>query len=164
MATPPQAEPTKKLNWFRLGYNKHSDTTNEARSVLLIVTTLITAVTFQAGINPPGGVWQDDKDTHKAGRAIYSSQSGAFHAFLVSNTLAFSTSILVLVSLTYRFPFQVELWGAILSMFVTYGASIFAIAPHESVKYRYLLATAAGPFGIRLLVEIVRYLIKKRGK
>ncbi|PKI26381.1 hypothetical protein CRG98_048930, partial [Punica granatum] len=61
-----------------------------------------------AGVNPPGGVWQDNDKGHKAGQAIYASQEIAFYVFLVSNTLALSTSILVIVSLTYRFPFHFE--------------------------------------------------------
>ncbi|XP_073294272.1 uncharacterized protein [Primulina huaijiensis] len=160
MATPPRSIRSSSLTKF--SYNENTDNPSDTRNVLLIVTALITAVTFQAVVNPPGGVWQDNKDGHKAGRAIYSDQKEAFYTFLISNTLAFSTSILVLVSLTYRFPFQVELWTSILSMFVTYASALFAIAPDESVRFRYLLATASVPFGIRGLMEIYKWWKTKR--
>ncbi|KAJ6722623.1 hypothetical protein OIU74_007258 [Salix koriyanagi] len=52
-------------------YNKSIHTTDDARNVWLVVVSLIAAVTFQAGVNPPGGVWQDGDH---AGRAIYASQ------------------------------------------------------------------------------------------
>ncbi|KAL2520913.1 uncharacterized protein Fot_24836 [Forsythia ovata] len=100
----------------------------------------------------------DNEDGHKAGRAIYASQNGAFDAFLISNTLALSSSILVLISLTYKFPFYLELWSAILAMFATLASAVFAVAPEESVRFRYLLATASVPFGIRFLIEISKRL------
>ncbi|RVW73668.1 hypothetical protein CK203_057070 [Vitis vinifera] len=40
-------------------FNPSRDTPSDARNTLLVVGTLIAAATFQAGINPPGGVWQD---------------------------------------------------------------------------------------------------------
>lgn len=160
MANPPQN--ARSGSWLRFRYDEDIDSINDTRSVLLVVTALITTVTFQAGVTPPGGVWQDDKDGHKAGRAIYSSQKGPFFGFLVCNTLAFSTSTLVLACLTYKFPFFIELWAAIGAMFGTYTAAIFAVAPDESVKFRYLVATSAMPFAIRILAEIYKWFIRRR--
>lgn len=46
------------------GGNGHKKNYDE-RNILLVVVTLIAAVTFQAGVNPPGGVWQEKGCAHK---------------------------------------------------------------------------------------------------
>ncbi|XVF22859.1 hypothetical protein REPUB_Repub12eG0207500 [Reevesia pubescens] len=146
-------------SWFKnFQYEEDRDSPSDVRNLLLIVATLIATVTFQAGVNPPGGVWQDNSNGHLAGRAIYASQPPAFYVFLISNTLALSASILVIISLTYRFPFHLEVIVATISMLVTYGSAIFAVTPRESVKFRYVTAAAAVPFGIpfRTSHDIVR--------
>ncbi|KAI4356600.1 hypothetical protein L6164_000611 [Bauhinia variegata] len=149
MASPPVG--TGK-NWFRyFQFEEARDTAADTRSILLIIFTLIAAITFQAGVNPPGGVWQDNDNGRIAGRAIYASQKQAYYVFLIFNTLAFSNSIMVILSLTHKFPFNFEVWVATVSMAVTYGSAIFAISPEESVKLRYVLITAAGPFAVRLI-------------
>ena len=136
----------------RYQFDKERDSHSDARNVLLIVAALITAVTFQAGVNPPGGVWQDSQDGHPAGRAIYASHMMSFYVFLISNTLALSSSILVILKLTYLFPFYIEIRVAIVSMIITYGSAIFGITPRESTKYRFILAAAAVPFLVRYFV------------
>ncbi|KAF2291999.1 hypothetical protein GH714_000096 [Hevea brasiliensis] len=118
-------------HWFMyFQYDEENEKPSDARNFLLVIAALIAAaVTFQAGVNPPGGVWQDNDDGHHAGRAIYASQPHAYYVFLISNTLALSTSILIIVSLTYRFPLHFEIWVATISMIVTYGSAVFAVTP-----------------------------------
>ncbi|GMY23023.1 hypothetical protein FCV25MIE_18264 [Fagus crenata] len=158
---------------------------DKTRDILLIVVTLIAAVTFQAGVNPPGGVWQDDgrcenatsiapvtfqseanlpnwdqqhkNCERKAGTAIYASQKVAFYVFLVSNTVALSTSVLVIMSLTYNIAFQLEVWFATASMLATYASAVFAVTPHDSHKFRYVLIAAIVPFAVRCLIEIFKH-------
>ncbi|KAG4922569.1 hypothetical protein AAZX31_18G228000 [Glycine max] len=144
-----------RKNWLRyFQYEEERDTPSETRNILLIIFTLVAAVTFQAGVNPPGGVWQEDKDGHVAGRAIYASDTHAYYTFLIFNTLAFSNSIFVILSLTHKFPFHFEIWVATVSMAVTYGSAIFAVSPKKSINLRFIPVYAAGPVLVRLLVLI----------
>lgn len=148
---------TPGRGFFRFRYDEDQETPTETRNVLLIVVALIAAVTFSAGVNPPGGVWQDNVQGHKAGRAIYADQKQAFYVFLISNTIALSTCILIIISLTYKFPYHFEIWVATLSMFATYASAIFAIAPDESIRFRYVLCAAGVPFGIQALKKLYQW-------
>ena len=49
---------TNLMQW--LNYNKDDRWLEETRGYLMIVATMISAMTFQAAINPPGGVWQEN--------------------------------------------------------------------------------------------------------
>jgi hypothetical protein len=147
MSQPEKRTTKRSHSWFKkFQYDPKTDSPSDARNVLLVVVALIAAVTFQAGVNPPGGVWQEG---NHAGRAIYASQKRAYYVFLVSNTLALSTCILVITSLTYRFPFHLEIWAATASMMITYASAVFAVTPNESVRFRYLLIAASVPFVMR---------------
>ncbi|KAM3733363.1 hypothetical protein ACB098_11G129600 [Castanea mollissima] len=132
------ASTTRSKSWFtHFQYKDGEDSAIDARNVLLVVATLIAAVTFQAGVNPPDRVWQDDDLGHKAGSAIYASRKQAYYVFLVFNTVALSTF---------------EILIAIASMLVTYGSTIFAVTPHESYRFKYVLTVAALPFLLRGLI------------
>lgn len=90
-------------------FDPSRDTPDSARNTLLVVGALIAAATFQAGINPPGGVWQDKKTvdgvTTHPGKAILGSEKAAFRVFLFLNTLAFSSSLQMITYLIIGCPF-----------------------------------------------------------
>ena len=149
-------QPKRSMSWLkRFQYNPKRDKAGDVRNILLIVATLIAAVTFQSGVNPPGGVWQDNDFGHEPGRAIYASRTEDYYVFLFFNTLALSSSVLVIMCLTYAFPFYIEILVATASMLVTYGSAIFAVTPGNSFKFRYILIGAALPFVVRGLIYLV---------
>ena len=63
----PEAEGSlrSEIDYFQYK-SERGDSPNNVRNALLVVATLIAAVTFQAGINPPDGVWHEITKIHVA--------------------------------------------------------------------------------------------------
>ncbi|TXG62482.1 hypothetical protein EZV62_009476 [Acer yangbiense] len=118
----------------------------ELKNNMLVVATLIVAVTFQTGFSPPGGAWQGTEGGHEARKAIMASLKVSYHMFLILNSLAFSIYIysahLILV---YH-----EIVVATVSMAATYGTAVWSLSPHKDVKLRYVSMVALFPYLWRL--------------
>ncbi|TXG62484.1 hypothetical protein EZV62_009478 [Acer yangbiense] len=155
--------------WFFQDFKNIKGDSSEAaelaafRNNMLVVATLIVAVTFQTGINPPGGAWQDTKEGHEAGRAILSSLHHhlPYNLFLILNTLAFSMSTQIILMLVYHRKLYFEVVVATLSMVATYGTAVWSLSPKNDVKLRYVCMAALFPYLWRLSYQTFKTLIKK---
>uniref|UniRef100_I1Q1M3 PGG domain-containing protein n=2 Tax=Oryza glaberrima TaxID=4538 RepID=I1Q1M3_ORYGL len=78
--------------WFR-----------EMRGWLMVVATVAASASYQAGLNPPGGFWQDDKPGpggHSAGNPVLRHTSPArYKTFYYFNATTFVTSLVITVLL-----------------------------------------------------------------
>ncbi|GLU09288.1 hypothetical protein SLE2022_261540 [Rubroshorea leprosula] len=130
---------------------------HQIRNLILVIVTLIGAVTFQAGMNPPGGLWQDTQegeDGHVAGCAIFAHRKqAAYYVFLFFNTLAFLISTFIILAFTQGFPFRFEIRLAIVSIIVTYACAVAAITPPESANLAYCLLVALLPIVVSALIR-----------
>ncbi|ONI17365.1 hypothetical protein PRUPE_3G154300 [Prunus persica] len=114
----------------------------ETRSMLMIVATMISTTTFQAAVNPPGGVWQENNTNSSARGTTYCTQNNIclagtsvagsafpkeFLAFVTFNTISFLASLSVNLLLVGGFPLRnrVIMWLLSMAMCLTLTSMAF---------------------------------------
>ncbi|KAF8412920.1 hypothetical protein HHK36_000892 [Tetracentron sinense] len=140
----------------------------EVRNALLVVAVLTAAATiFQTGVNPPGGVCQDnyhpddensDKNStttpkykeHRAGNAIMATHMWGLSIFTICNLAGFLISYAMIILLTHGFPLRSLLLLALHSMVLTYMISLCIISPLRDEEYIYIVIPAIG-FGLIII-------------
>ncbi|KAH7836944.1 hypothetical protein Vadar_007720 [Vaccinium darrowii] len=118
------------------------------KNSLMVVASLIATMAFQAGVNPPGGVWQDDRDGHRAGEAVMAyNYQDSYPYFLRFNTIGFVASLSTILLLNSGLKFKnkaslwsliVSMWLAITSMAITYAFANVVVTPkkdRQSLSY-----------------------------
>ncbi|XP_047328556.1 ankyrin repeat-containing protein At2g01680-like [Impatiens glandulifera] len=102
---------------------------NRKRTSLMVVASLMATMAFQAGVTPPGGVWQNDSDTYKAGEAVVAlTYPHSYKYFLRFNTIGFVMSLTTILLLIGSLPFNkhpVIMWGLVVTMWVTITSMAF---------------------------------------
>lgn len=130
---------------------KPTDWLGRKRSALMVVASLIATVAFQAGLTPPGGVWQEDytvdengeavSDPHSAGHSVMAYQEPRVYSlFMIFNTIAFLTSLSIILLIVSGLPLKqrrwmwvqmVIMWVAITAQVVTYLVTLRHISPAD---------------------------------
>lgn len=158
-------QPNDLMEYFK--FKKGRDSPGETRSALLVVAVLVATTTFQFGVNPPGGVWQeyykpDRKNSTTSGKAYSAGQSilgstdpVGFGIFIFFNSVGFSLSIEMIRILTTNFPLHLELQLCFFAMYVTYTNAVITIAP-DGMSLFVTLTVAITPAVIALAAYLLR--------
>lgn len=97
-----------------------------ARNLVLLLATFATAITYQAGLHPPGGLWQQDsRDGHLAGDPILlATNARRYNAFFYCNSIAFVASLAIIIILLEKWllKFNVLTAALMLELFGLVGA------------------------------------------
>ncbi|KAG5564185.1 hypothetical protein RHGRI_000395 [Rhododendron griersonianum] len=111
------------------------------KDTLMIVSSLMATMSFQVGINPPGGVWQDTSAGHEAGKAVIAYTNPKAYPYLVYfNTIGFLLSLTTILELIVVLPTQKKAFGfiragiswlTIMIMTFAYTFSVIVLAPTE---------------------------------
>ncbi|MCL7034652.1 hypothetical protein MKW94_012821 [Papaver nudicaule] len=121
-------------------YLENDNWLTKKHSVLMVVASLIATMAFQAGLNPPSGVWQDNsgKPKHLAGTSILADNAPRIYLlYMISNTTGFLASLSIILLLISGLPLKrrffvwlltVIMWIAITSTASTYIISMTCIS------------------------------------
>ncbi|XP_074290235.1 uncharacterized protein LOC141616965 [Silene latifolia] len=141
------------IEFFR--YHKGRDSPSDVRGILLVIAILVATATYQVGINPPGGTWQDDRG-HVAGTSIIGTHNSVVYAILISfNSIGFFVSLYVIGTLTSKFPLQPELMICITALYLTYNMAVTTTCPKNSRVFTIIL-TSVLPTAVPVIGNLLR--------
>ena len=168
--------------------NSHANWVERKRDTLMLVASLLATMAFQAGVNPPSGVWQDpppsgsssNNSDHKAGFSIMADNDASLYSsFIISNTVGFLASLSIILLLISGLPLRrrffmwvlmVIMWVAITAMALTYLASVTAFTPERDLQLKIIAIVLFVWIGlmlllllghtIRLIIRLIKYLWK----
>ncbi|KAL4625556.1 hypothetical protein ACB092_05G035000, partial [Castanea dentata] len=123
-----QAIDSTFAKWLEKYLNYKGNWIEDMRGSIMVVATVITTITYQPAFSPPGGVWQDNvfEDHHgygcnttnpcAAGTLVLAYKFQATYlAFIICNTIAFTSSLSVTFLLISGFPFKNDVFMALLA-------------------------------------------------
>ncbi|WVZ83806.1 hypothetical protein U9M48_030906 [Paspalum notatum var. saurae] len=123
---------------------------------LLLLAALAAAVTYQAAMNPPGGLWGDTKNGHIAGHPVLrSTYPRRYKAFFYCNATSFMASLVIMVSLLIKRVSSAQ--AAILALHATMILTLFGLMGAYAAGSSRRLRTCA--YILALVIGVSAYIV-----
>ncbi|KAF3615498.1 putative ankyrin repeat-containing protein-like [Capsicum annuum] len=125
--------PRRKLKrgWFVdfLKYDIDRDSAESVREILVVVMMLMAMLTFQAALDPPGNLQQQQPNISVIDNIVDHLIHYSSHIFLFFNSLGFFISLHVFHIITRAFPLRLELLLAVSAIGITYISCLMIKLP-----------------------------------
>ncbi|CAL4979780.1 unnamed protein product [Urochloa decumbens] len=129
----------------------------QARSLVLLLATLAATITYQAGLDPPGGLWDQDGGTrYMAGDPILQTiNPKRYNAFFYCNSVAFVASLLAIILVKKNLLLRTHALEAamILDLFGLIGA--YAAGSCREVSTSIYAMALAGAVLVYVVIHVV---------
>ncbi|KAF7092921.1 hypothetical protein CFC21_095370 [Triticum aestivum] len=151
------------LAWFKKhvsiprGTSRRRDILHEenTRYLVMLLATLVVTITYQAGLDPPGGLWEDDHDGHKIGHPVLQlTHPTRYRVFFYSNSATFVTSLVVIMMLQSRFLLKRHTLEAALVLDLFGLITAYGAGSTRDVKTSIYIVALAGLVLVYVIVHI----------
>ncbi|OEL37421.1 hypothetical protein BAE44_0001560, partial [Dichanthelium oligosanthes] len=155
-------------NTVRIARADTTDTVDQAakkvKSLVLLLANLAATITYQAGLDPPGGFLPDDRDGHSAGDAILLwKQPARYKAFFYCNSIAFVASVvaIVMVQNVKLVKSHTLLAVMVLDMFALIGA--YAAGSCRDLMTSVIVVALAAAVLLYVVVQVPFFMLRSPG-
>ncbi|KAJ1292444.1 hypothetical protein BS78_02G391600 [Paspalum vaginatum] len=138
----------------------------KARDLVLLLATLVASITYQAGLDPPGGLWQDDDQYgHKTGESILATTKPArYKVFFYSNSAAFVASLVVIIMVQSRFLVQRHTLEAAMILDLLGLICAYAAGSCRDVNTSIYVVALAGVVLVYVVIHIIMFFTLEQQK
>ncbi|PIN12266.1 26S proteasome regulatory complex, subunit PSMD10 [Handroanthus impetiginosus] len=159
---------------FQRCYSSYRDFVLNMRSDIMVVAVLITTATYQAVLQPPGGVYPPEGNSRLAmsDAALSSNVSGSagkmvmkkhdYHDFMPANTMAFTLSIVMILLVVQGRPSSIFLLLCLIFLARSYHSAMKIISNSSMLTIPMLYVCAVIIYfalGLKFLFILVKSLI-----
>ncbi|RLM70090.1 hypothetical protein C2845_PM17G13730 [Panicum miliaceum] len=135
---------------------KKYDDVNKIRDCIQLLATLAATIAYQAGVDPPGGVWSEDGAGHSVGDPILlTTHPGRFEVFFYFNSAAFVASLVIMAMLQKESLIRLHVLekAMVLDLFALIGA--YAAGSCRDTSTSIYTVAMAGAVLIYVVIHIV---------
>uniref|UniRef100_A0A453PVQ8 PGG domain-containing protein n=4 Tax=Aegilops tauschii subsp. strangulata TaxID=200361 RepID=A0A453PVQ8_AEGTS len=137
---------------------------NKACEFIQLLAILAATITYQAGLDPPGGLWLENGEGHTVGDSILlTTHPIRYKAFFYSNSVAFVASLVIIVMLQNKKLVRLHILEAamILDLFSLMGA--YAAGSSRDTSTSIYIVAMAGAVLIYVVIHIIFFTLDPRG-
>ncbi|CAM0914021.1 unnamed protein product [Alopecurus aequalis] len=143
--------------------NKAREALEKARNLVILLATLVASITYSAGLDPPGGLWQDDKDGHKVGDPILlTTHPTRYKVFFYSNSTALVASLIVITMVQSRFLVKRHTLEAAMLLDLFGLISAYAAGSSRDVSTSIYVVALAGAVFVYVVIHIVFFTLDQK--
>ncbi|XP_062228694.1 uncharacterized protein LOC133926684 [Phragmites australis] len=142
---------------------KREAAVEKARSLVLLLATLVVSITYQAGLDPPGGLWPKDGDGHNNGDPILlTTHPTRYKVFFYSNSAAFVASLIVIIMVQSRFLLKRHTLEAVMILDLFGLISAYAAGSCRDESTSIYVVALAGVVLVYVVIHIIFFTLDNK--
>ncbi|XBI37048.1 hypothetical protein VPH35_122465 [Triticum aestivum] len=130
-------------------------------SLVMLLATLVVSMTYQAGLEPPGGLWPDEQDGHKGGEPVLlTTHPTGYKVFFYSNSAAFVASLVVIIMVQSIFLLQRHTLHAAMLLDLFGLITAYAAGSNRDPSTSIYVVALAGVVLVYVVIHIVFFTLE----